>query len=101
MTEETHDPDDLGFELPQPGRTSRARVLVVIGVLAAAAFGFGYLKHRSAAGAVPVADGSSGGGARPARVEVMQPKLLGSDRDLLLPGTVRPLEQTAVYPRVT
>src|SRR3982751_4756050 len=69
MTEETHDPDDLGFELPQPGRTPRARVLVVIGVLAAAAFRFGYLKHRSAAGAVPVAGGGRGGLALPEAAE--------------------------------
>src|SRR5262249_37804289 len=57
-------------------------------------FGFGYIRHRSAQGDVPVVTD------RPPLVEVIHAKVLSSDHALELPGTVRPLEETRIYPRV-
>src|SRR5262249_49967776 len=38
---------------------------------------------------------------RPARVEIVKPTVLASDHALDLPGTVRPIEETKIYPRVS
>jgi RND family efflux transporter MFP subunit len=97
-------PEELGFELPQAAKTSRTRVLIVIVVVVGAAFALGYAKHRSsggtgAAGGEALMAGDSGGAA--ARVEVMKPKALESDQALVLPGVVRPREETKLYPRVS
>ncbi len=89
------EPDDLGFALPEAGRVSRIRVVLVLGVVVAAAITFGYLQHRKALGHVPTAEEHA------LRVEVIKPGVLASDRALELPGTVRPLEETKVYPRVS
>src|SRR5262245_26531643 len=87
--------DELGFELPAPARSSRLRVAIVVAVVAGGALGFGYIRHRASAGDVPTATD------RPARVEVVKPTMLASDHALDLPGTVRPLEETKIYPRVS
>jgi RND family efflux transporter MFP subunit len=92
-------PEELGFELPQPAKVSRARVLAVIVVLAGAAFLFGYLRrHKS--GAIEPGDLGVGEGLG-TRVEVLQPKALESNQALVLPGLIRPLEETKIYPRAT
>jgi RND family efflux transporter MFP subunit len=97
MSDQGHEaPDDLGFSLPPPARSSRLRVGIIVTALAGAAFAIGYLRHRQARGDVP--DPALG---RAVRVEVVRPALLAADRSLELPGTVRPLEETRLYPRVS
>jgi len=91
------EPEDLGFPLPPPSRTSRTSVIVVLAVLVGAGFVFGWMQRSRAHARVdaPVVE------ARAIRVEVMTPGVLESDRAMSLPGTVRALEQTKIYPRVT
>ena len=92
-------PEELGFELPQAARASRTRVLLVVIALAGGAFAFGWARHHAGGGAGPLV--VSDPGAAAARVQVMKPKVLESDQALVLPGTVKPLEETKIYPRVT
>jgi len=91
------EPDELGFNLPPPAKASRVMVLVAIAVVVGGAFAFGYLRQRKAHGETPVATAK----ADAPRVEVMKPVVLSSDRALALPGTVRALEETKIYARVT
>jgi membrane fusion protein, multidrug efflux system len=91
------EPDDLGFSLPPPVRVSRIAVLLVLAIIVGAAFVFGYLRQRKAHGDTPVVAQK----AEIPRVEVIKPVVLSSDRALTLPGTVRPLEETKIYARVT
>jgi membrane fusion protein, multidrug efflux system len=94
-----HNPEaeDLGFPLPPPSRTSRVKVIVVLAVLVGAGFAFGWVQRSKAHSRVdaPVV------AAKAVHVEVMQAKVLDSDRAMSLPGTVRALEQTKIYPRVS
>jgi membrane fusion protein, multidrug efflux system len=90
------DQHDLGFALPPPARSSRVRVVLVLGVVLAGAFAFGYVRHRQAQGDVPISTET-----RVLRVEVMKASSTASSGALDLPGTVRPLEETKLYPRVT
>lgn len=93
--------DELGFELPPPATVPRRRgvliAVVTVAVLVTAFVG-GLLpkvlnqralesEQRGEAGAAP-------------RVEAVKAKELTSDRALTLPGTVQPLEETVIYPRV-
>jgi RND family efflux transporter MFP subunit len=91
------EPEDLGFPLPPPARTSRVKVLVVFVVLVGVAFAFGWVQRSKAHSRVdaPVV------AAKAVRVEVIKPAVVESDRAMSLPGTVRALEQTKLYPRVT
>ncbi len=89
--------DDLGFQLPQPASGSRVGVLAVVTIVVGGGLTFGYLQHRSAHGDVV----APGGEVKPPRVEVIKPAVISSDRALALPGTVRPLEETKIYARVT
>ncbi|MDB4959578.1 MAG: family efflux transporter [Myxococcales bacterium] len=93
----TQEPEDLGFELPAPATSSRTRVLVVLVVLIAGAFAFGYFQHRKARGDTPVIAAGIG----VSRVEVTKPASLTTDRALALPGVVRALEETKIYPRTS
>lgn len=98
MTPENPEPpDDLGFALPPPSRTSRTGVLVALAIVVGGAFALGWSQRSKATNhsAVPAA------APRTARVEVIKPTVVESDRALTLPGTVRALEQTRIYPRVT
>jgi membrane fusion protein, multidrug efflux system len=95
---ETHadKPEDLGFDLPEPGSTSRFGIVAVLGILVVGGFVFGYLKHKSARGetAQPHVDGVT-------KVDVIKPNLLTSSSALTLPGIARALEETKIYPRTT
>jgi membrane fusion protein, multidrug efflux system len=88
-------PEDLGFELPQPVRTSRVTVVVALVVVVGAVFAFGYFQ-RSRSHSLPAATYGGGG---PVRVEVTKPTVLSSDQALSLPGSVRPLEEAKIYSR--
>jgi RND family efflux transporter MFP subunit len=94
---ESQESDDLGFALPAPSRTSRTTVLVVLVVLVGGGLAFGWAQRSKAHSRVAPAAGES----RQVRVEVIKPGVVESDRAMTLPGTVRALEQTKIYPRVT
>lgn len=89
-------PEDLGFSLPPPARSSRLVVGLAVAALAGGAFAIGYVRHIQARGHVPTF-----GEGRPVRVEVVRPARLAGDRALDLPGTVRPLEETRIHPRTS
>jgi RND family efflux transporter MFP subunit len=100
MTPAPHDqqePEDLGFPLPPPSRTSRTSVIVVLAVLVGGAFAFGWVQRSKAHNTVEPATYEP----RVTRVEVTRPTVVESDRAMTLPGTVRALEQAKIYPRVT
>lgn len=99
---ENHDhqeSEDLGFQLPPPSRTSRTGVIVVVAIVIAGAFGFGWMQRSKAHSRLDESPQTVASTA--VRVEVMKPRVLSSDRELALPGTVRALEQTKIYPRTT
>jgi RND family efflux transporter MFP subunit len=91
------DNDDLGFALPPPARMSRWVVAVIAIAIVGGAFAYGYSRRKSAREDIP---GPQGSGEAP-RVEVVKPVSIASDRALDLPGTVRPLEEVRLYPRVS
>jgi membrane fusion protein, multidrug efflux system len=95
---ETHPdkPEDLGFDLPEPGSSSRFGIVAVLGLLVVGGFTFGYLKHKSARGETAQPHGDS-----VTKVEVIKPNLLTSSSALTLPGIARALEETKIYPRTT
>ncbi|MBV8757342.1 MAG: efflux RND transporter periplasmic adaptor subunit [Deltaproteobacteria bacterium] len=96
----TQSNDDLGFELPGPVKSSRTRVAVVLGAIVVVAFVVGYTQHhRSAAQGATVP--TAGDDTSALRVEVVKPKMLASDRALELAGTIKPLEETKLYPRTS
>ena len=92
--------DDLGFDLPEPANVSKAR-LFTLGAVAvaglAAAFLFGYLPRHHAKS--DLAEGARVEAEQAPRVEVISPKLTNSDHPIVLSGSVRPLEETVIYPR--
>jgi RND family efflux transporter MFP subunit len=90
-------PEDLGFALPAPSRTSRTGVSVIVVILLGGGFAFGWSQRSKAHDRVPVPSAES----RVVRVQVIKPQVAESDRALVLPGTVRALEQTKIFPRVT
>ena len=67
------------------------------GVVLAAAFLFGYLPRHHAK--VELAAGVRAEAESVPRVEVVLPKVTSSDRAIVLSGSVRPLEETVLYPR--
>ncbi|WP_437735681.1 efflux RND transporter periplasmic adaptor subunit [Sorangium sp. So ce1335] len=94
--------DDLGFQLPPPAAMTRTRgVALGVGVLLVlgAAFASSYLPRRSARAALE--EGVRAGEGAAPRVTVIAPQPVSSDRALVLPGSVQPLEETVVYPRVS
>jgi RND family efflux transporter MFP subunit len=91
----SQEPEELGFDLPPPAQSSRARVIVILAFIVGGAFAFGYLNHKKARGESPIVAREQG----PVRVEVMKPNVLSSDQALALPGEVRPLEEAKIYSR--
>ena len=89
--------EELGFELPAPAKSSRTRVLAVLVVVVGGAFVIGYTQHHRARGATPVAAESSGA----VRVDVIKAKAIDSNLALELPGVVKPLEETKIFPRTS
>ena len=95
-----HPAHDLGFALPEPVTLSKTRLmafgLIGAGVLGAA-FLFGYLpKHHAQSELVESARAAD---QTALRVEVITPKTLTSDHAIVLSGSIRPLEETTIYPR--
>jgi len=92
--------DDLGFDLPEPASLSRSRVFTLgalVLVVLAGAFLFGYLpRHRERA---ELAEGARAEAELAPAVEVIKPTVSNSDHAIVLSGSVRALEETAIYPR--
>jgi RND family efflux transporter MFP subunit len=91
---------DVAFALPPPAQLTpaRARRFVAVGVLIfAGLFSAGFLPRFFAQRAL-AAETAAEAAAIP-RVELITASPLTSDRDLKLPGSVEPLEQTVIYPR--
>jgi RND family efflux transporter MFP subunit len=89
--------EELGFELPAPAKSSRTRVLAVLVVVVGGAFVIGYTQHHRARGATPMSAESSGA----VRVDVIKAKAIDSNLALELPGVVKPLEETKIFPRTS
>ena len=89
-------PEDLGFDLPEAGSTSKVGIVVVLAVLVAGGLAFRFLGHHNARGdsAVPQNDGA-------AKVDVIKPNTLVSSSALTLPGIAKSFEETKIYPRTT
>ncbi len=93
----TPEPEELGFELPAPAKTSRGLVAGVLVVVVGGAFLIGYAQHHRAGADLPVAQG---GAAGLVKVDVIKPKALESAEALVLPGVAKPLQETKIYSRV-
>jgi RND family efflux transporter MFP subunit len=94
--------DDLGFDLPEPAKPSRTRMVAMAAMvlaLVAAAFLVAWLPKRHAQHALAASTTASQAAAL--RVQVVPPKVTSSDRSMALPGSVQPLEETVVYPRAS
>ena len=92
-------PEELGFDLPAPAKTSAGR-LFLIGAVGLAVLAGAFLiawvpRHRAEKELVTDTKNESGA----LRVQVISPKARASDRALVLPGSVQPLEEAVVYPR--
>jgi len=96
------DEPNLGFGLPSARRIPARRIvrvgLIVLAILAVA-FAVGYLPRRSQRAALTAAAESSRRALM--HVEVISPKVGASQRDLQLPGTVQPLQETVVLARAS
>ncbi len=94
--------DDLGFALPEAGRISAGRA-IVIGVCSlivlGGAFVAGWLPRHRARAALEAETKESE--VAVLRVAVVTPKAIASDRAIALPGSIQPLEETVVYPRAS
>ncbi|HET9620695.1 MAG TPA: efflux RND transporter periplasmic adaptor subunit [Kofleriaceae bacterium] len=91
------EPEELGFALPPPARTSKATVIVALAVLVGGGLAFGLVRRDKDRAIVEAPAGE----AKATRVEVMRPNVSDSDRAMTLPGTVKPLEQAKIFARTT
>ena len=92
----------LGFVLPEAKPIAKKRLgiaALILLVLLAIAFAYGYLPRRGKQAALQVAAGSSQRAL--VRVEVIAPKPGASDRTLQLPGTIQPLRVTMLFARAS
>ena len=92
--------DPLGFALPEPAVLTKARALslALVGVIVlGGAFFLGYLPKRQARAALE--ESTKSGAQTLTRVVVFTAKVAASDRAVVLPGSVQPLEETILYAR--
>jgi membrane fusion protein (multidrug efflux system) len=94
--------DDLGFDLPAATKVSKSR-LVLVGIISAlllaGAFAWAWIpKHRAAK---ELAASTHASESATLRVQVTKPKVKSSDRAVMIPGSVQPLEETVVYSRAS
>ncbi len=66
-------PEDLGFELPEAGVSSKLVIVGVLGVLVAGGFAFGYFRHQQARGDIAEPHAETA-----VRVSVVKPTLVTS-----------------------
>jgi RND family efflux transporter MFP subunit len=89
-------PEDLGFELPEAGSTSKVGIVVVLAVLVAGGLAFRFLRHGASADtSLPHAGESA------IKVDLIKPNTVVSSSALTLPGVARSFEETKIYPRTT
>jgi membrane fusion protein, multidrug efflux system len=91
---------DLGFDLPEPARPSRGRVVAIslaVVLVLGAAFTLAF-RPRHAARAELEAQAQQTAKALP-RLTVIAPKLVSSDRSIKLPASIQPLEEAVIYAR--
>jgi RND family efflux transporter MFP subunit len=91
---------DLGFDLPPPAQVSPGRVgaVLLIGVaILVAGFVVAWLPRRAARRELEASTKADISAAL--RVEAVKPKVLASDRSLVLPGTMVPLEEAIIRTR--
>jgi RND family efflux transporter MFP subunit len=90
---------ELDFPLPAPAKVSGGRAVLIAGVAAlllGGVFAASYLPmHRDRQALAAAAPRET----KTPRVELVTPAIATSLRSLLLPGSVRALEETVVYPR--
>ncbi len=91
---------DLGFELPPPASLSPTRV-VLLCTCAVGAIGIAFLvawlpRHKAQSSLAQETNAAELNGAR---VNVVKPKVMTSDRALVLPGTVAPLASITINSR--
>ncbi len=94
------DDTDLGFDLPQPAKISgtRAAAYALVGAgIISAAFVVGWLPKKRARHDVEASTKEEASSIL--RVVTAPPKVLSSDRSLLLPGSLRPLEEASIRTR--
>jgi len=98
MSSTPTEPEDLGFDLPAAAKTSRGvmAALLVAVVGGGAAIAYARLHGGGSSGAGPNVPGA---GAAIPRVETFTAKSLQSDQALVLPGVVKALEETKIFPR--
>lgn len=92
--------DDLGFSLPPPARVSTTAGIalgLLLLALLGAIFVLGYLPRRDAK--QDLARDVKQAGKQVVSVEVVKPKLLESNRELRLPGSIQAAVETVLYPR--
>ena len=93
-----HDP--TAFALPEPARLSPARAVAIVVlaiVVLGGAFLVAWLPRRKAQQELASTTKTAQHAAM--RVTVAAPKELSSDRAIVLPGTIKPLQETVIYSR--
>ena len=94
------DDADLGFDLPAPAKISgtRAAAIVFAGVaVVSAAFVIGWLPKRHARQELETSTKAETSNIP--RVVASPPKVISSDRSLVLPGSMKPLEEASIRTR--
>jgi RND family efflux transporter MFP subunit len=99
MIPQHQEPEDTGFHFPVAARTSPTKVIIVIVFVVGGAFAFGILRGRGATMNAAVC--GTNGDARTVRVEVIKPKAVSGELAIELPGVIKALEETQIYPRAT
>ena len=91
---------DLGFDLPPPATLTAPRAIlvgaVVVGVLGVAFLAAWLPRHKAQASLAQETTEAEHGGLR---ANVVKPKVVSSDRALVLPGTVAPLASITINSR--
>ncbi len=93
--------DHLGFELPKARRIDKRRLFIVAAIVLAiltAAFVAGWLPRHETRKTLEAEAHDRANAVL--RVEVVTPKPAAADVKVVLPGTIEPLEETTIYPRV-
>lgn len=94
------DDADLGFDLPPPAKISgtRAAAIVLAGVaIVSTAFVVGWLPKKRARQELEASTHEASSTAL--RVSAEPPKVLSSDRSMVLPGSMKPLEEASIRTR--
>lgn len=94
---ESHGEHEVSFDLPPISRGAVSAIAVLTVALFGALFVLGFVPNRDRA-AEASADAAEFSSARPV-VNVVVPRPLSKDPELLLPGDVRAMQSTALYPR--